>query len=104
VSRLVLKWDDTLADRIAAENLYLDQSKDRRRAAIEKLRANVGSCSAPTAFDYVENAQRGRWTMSCERGSLQVSITLAPTTPPKVQFLSVTPASAASAGAPQSCP
>jgi CubicO group peptidase (beta-lactamase class C family) len=104
VSELVMKWDDALADRIAAANLYLDQSKDRRRAAIEKLRASVGACHAPAAFDDVENALRGRWTMSCERGSLQVSITLAPTTPPRVQFLSVTAASAASAAAPQSCP
>ena len=92
VSRLVMKWDDALADRIAAENLYLDQSKDRRRAAIEKLLANVGSCGAPTSFDYVENALRGRWTMKCERGDLQVAITLAPTMPPKVQLLGIGPA------------
>jgi len=92
VSRLVMKWDDALADRIAAENLYLDQSKDRRRAAIEKLLANVGSCSAPTSFDHVENALRGRWTMKCERGELQVAITLAPTMPPKVQLLGIRPA------------
>ena len=104
VSHLVIKWDDGLADRIAAENLFLDQSKDRRRAAIESLRAGVGACHVPSAFDDVENALRGRWTMRCERGSLQVSITLAPTTPPKVQFLSVTTASAARAAAPQSCP
>ena len=92
VSRLVMKWDDALADRIAAENLYLDQSKDRRRATIEKLLANVGSCSAPTSFDHVENALRGRWTMKCERGELQVAITLAPTMPPKVQLLGIRPA------------
>ena len=92
VSRLVMKWDDARADRIAAENLYLDQSKDRRRAAIEKLLANVGSCGAPTSFDYVENALRGRWTMKCERGDLQVAITLAPTMPPKVQLLGIGPA------------
>jgi hypothetical protein len=32
--------------------------------------------------------------MSCERGKLQVSITLAPTMPPAVQFLAVRPAPA----------
>jgi CubicO group peptidase (beta-lactamase class C family) len=104
VSQLVIKWDDGLADRIAAENLFLDQSKDRRRAAIADLRARAGACAAPTAFDDVENALRGRWTLRCERENLQVSITLAPTMPPKVQFLSVTPAPAASAGTPRSCP
>ena len=91
VSRLVIKWDDGLADRIAAENLFLDQSRDRRRAAIETLRGDAGACAMPRDFDYVENALRGRWTIACERQKLQISITLAPTEPPKVQYLSVTP-------------
>jgi hypothetical protein len=82
VSRLVVKWDDALADRVAAENLFLDQSKDRRHKAIDDLRAQVGACTTPTSFDIVENALRGSWTMRCERGPLQVAITLAPTTPP----------------------
>ena len=47
VSRLIVKWDDALADRVAAMNLYLDRSKDRRRAAIEALRAKVGACTPP---------------------------------------------------------
>lgn len=92
VSKLVIDWDDALADRIAAENLFLDRSKDRRRKEIADLRASVGQCSAPKAFDSVENALRGQWTMSCERGRLQVAITLAPTMPPTVQFLAVRPA------------
>ena len=87
-----MRWDDRLADDIAAGNLFLDQSKDRRRAEIEQLHATYGSCTPASAFDDVENALRGRWTMSCERGKLQVAITLAPTMPTKVQFLSVRPA------------
>ena len=94
VSKLVAGWDDALADRIAAENLFLDRSKDRRRKELEDLRATVGACSAPDAFDVVENALRGQWTMACERGKLEVSITLAPTMPPTVQYLSVRPADA----------
>ena len=96
VSRLILKWDDRLADEIAAMNLYLDRSKDRRRKEIETALATVGRCAAPASFDFVENWLRGRWTMKCERGDLQVSITLAPTLPPRVQHLEVTPASGAS--------
>jgi CubicO group peptidase (beta-lactamase class C family) len=92
VSQLVMRWDDATANRIAAPNLFLDQSKDRRRSAIEALRAKSGACAAPAGFDYVENALRGRWTLKCEHGDLQVSITLAPTMPPTVQFMSVTPA------------
>ena len=89
VAGLVVKWDDAVADRIAAENLFLDQSKDRRRAAIDALRAQVGACAAGSGFDRVENALRGDWTMACERGRLRVAITLAPTNPPSVQFMSV---------------
>ncbi|HEX2344917.1 MAG TPA: serine hydrolase domain-containing protein [Vicinamibacterales bacterium] len=94
VSKLVASWDDALADKIAAENLFMDRSKDRRRKEFEDLRATVGSCSPPTSFDVVENALRGQWTMGCERGKLQVAITLAPTMPPTVQYLSVRPAPA----------
>ena len=89
-----MRWDDALADKIAAENLFLDRSKDRRRKEIDDLRAKVGACTAPDKFDVVENALRGQWTMSCERGRLQVAITLAPTMPPTVQFLAVRPAPA----------
>jgi CubicO group peptidase (beta-lactamase class C family) len=93
VSRLVARWDDTLADRIAAENLFLDQTKDRRRAEIERLQASVGACRPDVArFDNLENALRGSWTVTCEKGKLQVAITLAPTMPPSVQYLSVRPA------------
>jgi hypothetical protein len=101
VSKLVARWDDRIADEIAAGNLFLDVSKDRRRAEIDKLRATYGSCTPAAGFDDVENALRGRWTMSCERGKLQVAITLAPTMPPRVQFLSVRPAPAT--GAPGTC-
>ena len=94
VSQLVIKWDDALADRIAAENLFLDRAKERRRKEIDSLRERVGTCTAPRSFNRVENALRGDWTMQCERGNLQVAITLAPTMPPAVQYLSVRPATA----------
>jgi CubicO group peptidase (beta-lactamase class C family) len=89
VSKLVMEWNDQLADKIAAENLFLDRSKDRRRKEIDDLRSSVGACTAPHSFDVVENALRGQWTMSCERGRLQIAITLAPTMPPTVQYMSV---------------
>jgi CubicO group peptidase (beta-lactamase class C family) len=103
VSRLVNRWDDRLADSIAAENLFLDQSRDRRRKAIEHLHANVGACTEPTAFERVDNALRGSWRMACERGSLRVAITLAPTMPPAVQYLSVEQAPAATPSS-EACP
>ena len=94
VSRLVARWDDRLADTVAAENLFMDRSKERRRKEIEDLTATAGQCKPADTFDVVENALRGSWTMACERGRLQVAITLAPTMPPKVQYLTVRPAPA----------
>ena len=91
VSRLVARWDNALADSIAAMNLYLDESKERRQVAIERVRmAAGGNCRNEGPF-VVENALRGRWRMRCGTGDLRVAITLAPTEPAKVQFLEVVP-------------
>ena len=93
VAQLVSRWDDRVAAGIAANNLFRDISSDRRRAQLDALHEKVGSCPADRdRFDMVENALRGQWTVACERGRLQIAITLAPTVPPKVQFLSVRPA------------
>jgi CubicO group peptidase (beta-lactamase class C family) len=104
VTKLIASWDDELADRIASENLFLDRSKDRRRREIDELRAKVGSCRPPARFDAVENALRGSWTLSCDRGSLRASVTLAPTMPPTVQFMSVSVAPAAGRTESSACP
>ena len=104
VSRLVMHWDDALADSLAAVNLFLDRSRDRRKAEIARLQTEVGPCRAGSGFDNVENALRGRWTMPCDRGALRVSITLAPTTPPTVQFLDVSRAPSTPPPARALCP
>lgn len=88
VSQLVIKWDDALATRIAADNLFLDETLARRAARLRELQARHGACSPAATID-AENALRGRWRMVCERGWLDVGITLAPTTPPRVQAINV---------------
>ena len=88
--KLVIQWDDQTADSIAAENLFLDRDKLHRRADLDDLHKSVGACRARGRFDHLENALRGDWTMDCDRGKANVSITLAPTMPPKVQFFSAT--------------
>jgi len=89
VTRLVNHWDDTLADSLAAMNLFLDESKPRRRAAIERLTAAAGGeCHNEGPF-VAENALRGRWRMRCANGDIGVGITLAPTEPATVQYLEV---------------
>jgi CubicO group peptidase (beta-lactamase class C family) len=103
ISRLVDRWDDRIADDIAAENLFMDVSKDRRRADIERVRGSLGACTPPASFDFVQNALRGGWTMSCERGKILMVATLAPTMPPKVQSLRVMPASTEGSTPPDAC-
>ena len=95
INRLIERWDDSIADGIAADNLFLDVAKDRRQRTLDDLRARVGACTVDPDGFTVENALRGSWTMSCERGRLQVAITLAPTMPPKVQYWNVSPTVAA---------
>jgi CubicO group peptidase (beta-lactamase class C family) len=88
VSQLITGWDDALALRIAADNLFLDESSQRRAANLRELKAKHGACR-PDGILEPENALRGRWRMTCERGWLDVAITLAPTMPPRVQYLRV---------------
>jgi hypothetical protein len=75
---------------MAADNLFLDAPLAARRKQVEAIKARLGACRPGDAFE-VENALRGTWKMSCERGSLRVAITLAPTMPPKVQLWEITP-------------
>ena len=91
VSRLVKGWNDALADSVAAMNLYLDQSKERRKTAIERLVSQAGGACVNEGPFEVQNALRGRWRMRCRTGDLRVAITLAPTVPAQVQFLDVSP-------------
>jgi CubicO group peptidase (beta-lactamase class C family) len=91
VSRLVTKWNDALADSIAAMNLYLDESKERRRIVLAGPWIKPGEGCHDEGPFVVQNALRGRWRMRCDTGDLRVSITLAPTEPARVQFLDVVP-------------
>src|SRR5205085_7110625 len=95
VTRLVTAWNDDLARSIAADNLFLDRSIDRRANEVAALREKVGVCASGSGFGYVENALRGQWIIRCERGRLLASITLAPVIPARVQYMefSLAPAS-----------
>jgi hypothetical protein len=55
---------------------------------MKELMTRHGACQAASSIE-AENALRGRWRMNCERGWLDVNITLAPTMPPRVQLLNV---------------
>jgi hypothetical protein len=80
------RWDDRQAESIAADNLFLDRPADERKAEIRRLQAAVGACSGGGEVT-PENLLRGKFSMRCERGAVNVTFTLAPTMPPKVQHL-----------------
>ena len=91
ISQLIVKWDDALANRIAADNLFLDVSADVRRSRWQALARDHGVCRLPGTTIEPENALRGTWKLMCERGWLEIGITLAPTMPPKVQSINIAP-------------
>ncbi len=90
VNRLIDRWDDAEAKALAADNLFLDSPADARRRQVEAIRERLGACRDDGAFE-VENALRGTWKLACDRGSLRVALTLAPTMPPHVQLWEITP-------------
>ena len=90
INRLIERWDDGEARAIAADNLFLDAPMELRRKQVDAVRDRLGACRADGAFD-VENALRGTWRLTCDRGSLRVAITLAPTKPANVQLWEITP-------------
>jgi CubicO group peptidase (beta-lactamase class C family) len=91
VTSLVTRWDEGVADTMAADNLYMDESKDRWRARLAEVASRHGACRLDAGSLVPENALRGSWTMTCDRGWLRVSVTLAPTVPARVQYWSVVP-------------
>lgn len=90
VTRLVNRWEQPLADSIAAMNLFRDESAARRAAAIERIVATAGGDCQSDGAIWAENALRGVWKLRCARGAVQVGITLAPTEPARVQQFTVT--------------
>jgi hypothetical protein len=78
VERLLATWDDAEARRLSAENFFLDTPVDARRKEFQELRARHGACRPEGALE-AENALRGRWTLRCERGTMRLSATVAPT-------------------------
>ena len=89
VSALVNQWSDAGFQAIAADNLLLDRPLETRRKDVEALHESLGTC-APDGEIEAENWLRGSFTLACQRGWLQVAFTLAPTRPPRVQYLSLT--------------
>lgn len=79
-------WDEGKLQKLAAMNLLLDEPAAQRRAQASELQTEVGACSSAGEVE-PENWLRGHFLMTCERGNVQVTFTMAPTQPPAVQYL-----------------
>lgn len=79
-------WSDAKMDALAADNLYLDVPRDRIAKTVAELRSQFSGCQAVGDLK-PENWLRGTFSLGCQEGRVDVSFTLAPTNPPKVQYL-----------------
>lgn len=73
-----------------ANNFFLDRDLSHRRRELEKIRQDLGAFVRVGELE-AWNALRGKWRIVCERGCLDIVLTLAPTMPPTVQHLHLTP-------------
>ena len=91
VARLVQDWDPALGQEITADNFFLDRSRaDWIKHAGEQF-AKIGK---PVSVGKItaENRLRGSFPIVGEKGTLNVFFTLTPEADPKVQEVTLTPA------------
>jgi CubicO group peptidase (beta-lactamase class C family) len=88
IGRLVNRWDDADARSAFDPSFFLGKPLAKLRAALHALRSAHGQCRERQPID-AENGLRGSWKAPCDRGWIDVNITLAPTMPSRIQFFEV---------------
>jgi CubicO group peptidase (beta-lactamase class C family) len=85
---LLSAWDDSVADELFADNVFLDSDRAHRRAAADELVARHGALTVRT----VEPVSRtsGEAILAGERGQVRVDLQLSPQVPPRVQWYECT--------------
>jgi hypothetical protein len=79
-------WDEGEAKKVGAMNLLLDAPSAQRQAEIQTLKDEVGECTDAGPV-IAENWLRGQVNLSCAHGTVGAFYTVAPTTPPAIQYL-----------------
>jgi CubicO group peptidase (beta-lactamase class C family) len=93
VDRLLTEWDDAIAARWFSENIELDEPVVRRRAQLERIRAQVGDLRPEEGQEPVhESPAHCAWWLRGPHGRVRVEIRLTPERPPRIQTLNVTAA------------
>lgn len=88
VEGLLRRWDDGVADAALAMNMDLDEPRDLRRAAVERIAADLG----PFQADPARSARSASpadltWWLRGERGWVRASILVTPEPEPRLQRL-----------------
>jgi CubicO group peptidase (beta-lactamase class C family) len=89
VASLLEQWDAKLAQARFDRTFWYYESPEELEAHLADLRGRLGPCRAG-ALD-PENALRGTQKLQCERGELEVYLTLTPEVPPLIQQLQLKP-------------
>ena len=94
---LLFHWNDEIAYRLFADNVFLDNERERRRAEAARFQAAVGSITARTLG--VQSATSGTMVLTGSGGAARVELQLSPHVPPLVQWYELTfPAPQAGSG------
>jgi CubicO group peptidase (beta-lactamase class C family) len=80
-------WEDQY-DNLFAENFFPDKSKDRWKKETTELFAKIGEIKSVSAMR-PENLLRGTFTITGEKGELEVFFTVTPETEAKIQELGI---------------
>jgi CubicO group peptidase (beta-lactamase class C family) len=91
VDRLLDAWDEAAADALFAMNVDLDETRERRRAALEAAVASVGGPLRPDPARPASSstpAERTWWRRG-ERGWLRLQAKVTPEASPRLQWLTV---------------
>ena len=86
---LLEKWDRSLAEARFDRTFWHYESPDELESHFADLRARLGSCR-PRSLE-PENALRGTQKLQCDKGDLDVFVTLTPEVPPLIQHLELKP-------------
>jgi CubicO group peptidase (beta-lactamase class C family) len=89
VASLLAQWDKAAAEARFDRTFWFYESPEELEAHLADLRERLGQCS-PRSLE-AENALRGTQKLQCERGELDVYVTLTPEVPPLIQHLELKP-------------
>lgn len=88
ILEMLQTWDINLEKEIIAENLYMDESRDRRMTHVQEMFEKAGEIIKVETI-VPENQLRGTFKIQAAQGSIDVYFTLTPEKIPKVQDLYV---------------